>query len=112
MYTFPAAGDYLLRIKDIQQHGGPEYAYRLTVAPPRPDFLLRVSPDTPRLTKGDTAVLTVKALRLDGFWGDIGLAVQNLPPGYVVGGGVIPAGQERDGFRSLLPATARRESSR
>ena len=96
-YTFPAAGDYVLRIKDIQQNGGPQYVYRLVIAPPRHDFALRVTPDNPRLTKGDTAVLTVKALRHDGFPGEISLAVQNLPPGFSASDAVIPAGQEQRG---------------
>ena len=47
-FTFPAAGTYFLRLKDIQGHGGEAYAYRLTIAPPRPDFALRVTPDNMR----------------------------------------------------------------
>jgi hypothetical protein len=33
-------------------------------------------------------------MREDGFGGEITLAVQNLPPGFVAGDAVIPAGQE------------------
>src|ERR1035438_10050341 len=47
--TFPAAGDYTLRLRDVQGKGGPEYAYRLTIAPPKPDFTLRITPDNPRM---------------------------------------------------------------
>lgn len=106
VYTFPAAGDYVLRVKDIQQNGGGQYAYRLLIAPPREDFALRVSPDNPRLTKGDTTVLTVKALRLDGYSGEIGLGLQNLPPGFVAGEAVIPAGQEQTRLTVSAPADA------
>jgi hypothetical protein len=40
-----AAGDYLLRLADVQGRGGDEYAYRLSIAPPGPDFVLRTRPD-------------------------------------------------------------------
>ena len=63
MYTFPAAADYVLRIKDIQGNGGEEYAYRLVIAPPRPDYALRISPDLLPVGQGDTAMVTVDALR-------------------------------------------------
>jgi hypothetical protein len=36
-FTLPADGTYFLRMKDVQQQGGPEYAYRLRISPPRPD---------------------------------------------------------------------------
>ena len=48
-YTFPAAGDYVLRIRDTQGKGGDEYAYRLVVAPPKPDCMLRMVPDMQRV---------------------------------------------------------------
>ena len=63
IYTFPAAGDYVVRIKNLQPGGGPEYGYRLLIGPPRPDFFLLVTPDNPRMTRGDTTTLTVNALR-------------------------------------------------
>jgi hypothetical protein len=105
VYTFPAAADYVVRVKDIQQNWGDEYAYRLVIAPPRPDFTLRVGPDNPRLTKGDTAVLTARVLRKD-FGGEIALAVQNLPPGFVAPDALIPAGQEQTRLTITAPADA------
>ncbi len=90
VYTFRSGGKYILRIADVQGKGGEEYAYRLVVSPPRPDFQLRVTPDNPRVGQGATAVMTVRALRRDGFQGRIDLAVQNLPPGFTTSGTVIP----------------------
>jgi hypothetical protein len=43
-FTLPADGTCFLRVGDAQQQGGPEYAYRLRISPPRPDFALRVAP--------------------------------------------------------------------
>jgi hypothetical protein len=91
-YTFPSDGEYVLRIQDLQGRGGEEYAYRLHIAPPRPDFVLRSVPDDPRLGEGDSARVTVKALRRDGFNGEINLTVQNLPKDFIVSPAVIPAG--------------------
>jgi hypothetical protein len=91
--TLPTSGDYVVRLRDIQGKGGPEHAYRLHIAPVRPDFALRVSPDNPHLGKGGTAVLMVTAVRKDGFAGEIALAVEGLPPGFAASAAAIPAGQ-------------------
>jgi hypothetical protein len=106
LYTFPAAGDYYLRLRDIQQKGGDEYSFRLTVAPPRPDFTLRISPDNPRMGQGDTAAITVTAVRHDDFAGEIKLGVEKLPGGYLASEALIPAGQNEGRLTITSPATA------
>ncbi len=105
VYSFPAAGDYVLRIKDVQGKGGEEYAYRLVMAPPQPDFALRITPDNPRLGPGESIVIPVNAVRKD-FGGEIVLAAQNLPNGFVVSDGVIPAGQDQVRLTITAPADA------
>ena len=93
-FTFPQAGDYFLRIRDAQQKGGDAYAYRLVIGPPEPDFGLRVSPDTISAGQGGSALLTVSAVRKDGFSGEISLSIQGLPAGFVASNAVIPANQD------------------
>ena len=44
--TLPANGTFYLHLGDTQRKGGAEYAYRLRVSPPRPDFELRVVPSS------------------------------------------------------------------
>jgi hypothetical protein len=88
-FTFPAAGDYVVAIGDVQGKSGDEYGYRLAVSPPQPDFLLRMRPDNPRAAQGSSALLTVNAFRRDGFHGPIKLAVKNLPDGFVAPAAVI-----------------------
>jgi hypothetical protein len=105
-YTFPADGDYVLRIQDAQGRGGEECAYRLHIVPPRPDFSLRTVPDNPRLGAADSVAVTVKALRQDGFNGQIDLSVQNLPKGFVASKAVIPAGQSETRLTLTAPADA------
>lgn len=106
-YTFPTAGDYILRIADTQGKGGDEYAYRLSIAPPRPDFVLRIRPDNPRSPQGGTSMFTVVAFRRDGFNGEIKLATGGLPEGFVTPPEVIGPGQsEARMIISAPPAAA------
>ncbi|MCX7915940.1 MAG: hypothetical protein N3A53_06515, partial [Verrucomicrobiae bacterium] len=50
-------------------------------------------PDTFRISPGDTVLLTVTALRKDGFGNEIHLAAQQLPAGFTASEGTIRAGQ-------------------
>jgi hypothetical protein len=106
LYTFPAAGDYYLRLRDIQGKGGEEYAYRLVLDAPHPDFTLRIAPDNPRLGVGDTAAITVTAVRHDEFAGEIKLAVENLPSGYTASEALIAAGQNEGRLTITSPVGA------
>ena len=103
VYTFSTAGDYVLRIRDVQRKGGEEYAYRLVIGPPRPDFTVRINPGNYRMARGDTALLSVTALRKDGFGAAITFTVQDLPPGFTAPEGVIPAGQDQGQVTISVP---------
>jgi hypothetical protein len=104
--TLPADGTYYLRIADMQHQGGPEYAYRLRISPPRPDFDLRIVPSglVSRLTS--TVIATVYALRRDGFDGEIALALKDAPPGFTLSGGRVPAGENLVRLTLNAPAAA------
>src|SRR5262249_25672835 len=78
----PADGNYQVRIGDARNQGGPNYAYRLTVRPPRPDFSVTFNPAQPSVWKGGAVPLTVTATRTDGFAGPIEVKLENLPPGF------------------------------
>ncbi len=107
--TLPADGTYLVRVGDSQHKGGPAYGYRLRLSRPRPDFDLRVSPAVVSPSAGGTVVLTAHALRKDGFSGDIVVALRDAPPGFVLSGGVVPAGQNDVRLTLTVPPNARRE---
>jgi hypothetical protein len=107
--TLPADGAYYLHLGDAQRQGGAEYAYRLRISPPRPDFELRVVPSAINAGMGQTAPITVYALRKDGFSGDITLALKNAPPGFALGGAWVPAGQDRVRLTLTLPPTGLNE---
>jgi hypothetical protein len=91
----PASGTYFLRIGDVQHQGGPEYAYRLRISLPRPDFDLRVTPSDINAVGNGTVPVTVYAIRRDGFTGDIALTLKGAPGDFRLSGGVVPAGADQ-----------------
>jgi hypothetical protein len=105
-FKLPAKGAYFLELADTQHQGGPEYAYRLRVSHPQPDFELRVAPSSVNVRSGATVPVTVYALRRDGFAGEIALALKDAPRGFVLDGSTIPAGHDR--VRITLTAPAER----
>ena len=54
-------------------------AHRLRISPPQPDFALRVVPSSVGLRSKSTTVVTVYAIRRDGFVGPIKLALKWAP---------------------------------
>jgi hypothetical protein len=92
-FTAPADGEYIVRLRDVRGLKGEDYAYRLTVRPPSPDFRLSVRPRNPNVPAGGRIPVTVTALRLDDFDGPINVAVENLPAGLAATRGVIEPGQ-------------------
>jgi hypothetical protein len=102
----PADGEYQVRIGDSRGEGGPAYAYRLTVRPPRPDFAVSFSPTAPAVWQGGAVPVTVTADRSDGFEGAIELRLDNLPPGFSAPATSIPAGENRTTFALWADAGA------
>jgi hypothetical protein len=94
-FIAPATGEYLVRIRDSRGEGGPAHAYRLTVAPPRPDFTLAVAPANPNVPRGGRVAVTVFAFRHDGFDGPIEVELGELPAGLRATKGVILPGHHQ-----------------
>jgi hypothetical protein len=111
MVTLPANGSYALSIGDVQQKGGPEYAYRLRIGAPRPDFELRVTPSAVNGGVNANVPLTVHALRRDGFADAITLSLKDAPRGVTLAGAAIPAGSDQVRI-TLSPAQLQREPVR
>ena len=102
--TLPADGTYYVQLTDAEKHGGPEYAYRLRISPPQPDFELRVVPASVNIRAGTAVPITVYALRRDGFNGPIALKLKDAPAGFTIGGAIIAGDQEQ--ARATLSAGA------
>jgi hypothetical protein len=107
--TLPVEGTYYIHLGDAQHQGGPEYAYRLRLSAPRPDFELRICPSAINAGAGQTIPISVYALRKDGFSGDITLALKGVPRTFVLSGGVVPGGQDHVRATLTLPPVARNE---
>lgn len=93
LVTCPTAGKYYVRLIDVQSKGGKEFAYRLSLSAPQPDFRLRFSPDQPSAGGGDCAVLKIEAVRRDNFFKSIDLEVRGLPKGFAVPRATLQPGQ-------------------
>jgi hypothetical protein len=106
--TLPADGTYLLNLVDAQHQGGAEFAYRLRISRPRPDFELRIVPSNVT-ARGGTASLTVYALRKDGFTNEIVIGLKAAPTGATLSGARIPANQDQARFTLSLPPMSPRE---
>jgi hypothetical protein len=98
--TLPADGVYILDVTDTGGTGSPAHAYRLRVAPPQPDFELRVTPSSINLAPGRSTPFQVHALRKDGFTGPIQIYLADHPGNFTLAGFEIPAG--RDSVRMTI----------
>jgi len=98
----PEDGVYYVHLADSQRHGGEAYGYRLRLGAPRPDYALRLTPSSISVRAGGTALVTVHAVRKDGFDGQIEVVLRNAPEGFALSGARIPAG--RDQVRMTLTA--------
>jgi WD40 repeat protein len=105
-FEAPADGDYQVRIGDSRGQGGPHFAYRLTVRPPRPNYNVSFTPQSPAVWKGGAIPITVNADRLDGFDGPIHVKLDNLPPGFSAPTTTIPAGENSTAFALYAEAGA------
>jgi hypothetical protein len=101
--TLPADGTYFVHLNDTQGQGGPEFAYRLRISEPQPDFALRAVPSSISLRAGMSAPVTVFALRRDGFTNAITLELKDAPTGFSLSGARIAEGQDKAQFTLKAP---------
>lgn len=93
-FTAPATGDYFVRVSDVRGLSGSEFRYELTARPAKPDFDLRLDGNKPSINAGSGKEFSLVTNRLDGFEGDLQIAITGLPTGFEVSQPlVIEAGQ-------------------
>jgi hypothetical protein len=102
--TLPADGVFFVYVGDAQRQGGSDYAYRLRISEPRPDFALRVVPSSLNVRAGMSALVTVYALRRDGFTNAINLVLKDAPPEFALNGARVPENQDKAQFTLKAPA--------
>ena len=93
LYKFSKDDHLLLRLRDVEGHGGKEFGYRLWSGKPEPDFDLRIEPSNLIIGQGGTTSFTVHALRKYNFFGPIELQLKNLPSGFTFSDNTIKKGQ-------------------
>jgi hypothetical protein len=94
-FTVPVDGEYSVQVQDrFRSRGGPDFAYRLRVAPPPPaDFRLTFPLDAVTLPRKGTAKLKLNIERVGGFKDPITLEIQGLPADVTFTPTVINANQ-------------------
>lgn len=106
----PAQGSYTLVVTDTLGRGGPDYAYRLRLGPPREDFAVLTDRSAINFQTSGSALLRLVAVRKDGWDGDIDVVLMDPPEGLSLQGGTIPAGRDSVavtlGFSGKVPASA------
>ena len=94
MVKLPADGKYFIHLGDTRRQAGKEYAYRLRISQPQPDFVLRLIPSRIVIPSKASATVTVYSMRKDGFDGPITLSFKDLPQGFESPGATLPAKEE------------------
>jgi hypothetical protein len=102
-------GAHYISIRDAQRRGGRDFAYRLYIRPPKPDFDLRVTPASVTAQAGTNVPITVHIIRKDGFDEDIALELDGAPKGFGLGGAWVPGGQEKVRVTLAVPPEAGKE---
>lgn len=88
----PKSGTYRVELRDTQHQGGPNFAYRLRLSQPIPDFALRVTPSAITVPPGGKTPVSIRVVRQDGFDGEISIALKNPAAGFELSQTSVPAG--------------------
>ena len=90
----PSDGVFRIRLRDLRfgARGGPEFIYRLSVAPAAPDFTLALGADSVSVLQGSGLELAVDVVRTGGFSGAVKLALLETPEGVTAEPVEVPAG--------------------
>ncbi|MEZ6126527.1 MAG: c-type cytochrome domain-containing protein [Planctomycetaceae bacterium] len=105
LFTAPADGDYVARIRDARGFSGNDFHYQLTVRAPQPSF--RVSLNATKLTmaRGTGRELQFTADRIDGYEGPITISAADLPPGFGFSGPIEIENGQLKAFGTLYAST-------
>jgi hypothetical protein len=105
VFSPPADAAYRIVVTGLDNQGGPDYFYRLTLRPPtQPDFRVNASPDVVRIGKGETAKIDVNIGRR-GYNGPVTIALDGVPAGVIATPLTIDAGQSTGSITLTAPGT-------
>ena len=89
----PKNDTYTVMLTDVLNKGGEEYAYRMRLSRPQPDFELYSLPASVTVPRGGSGYFRIHALRKDGFNGPIKISLKNISNGFKLDDAVIPEGK-------------------
>jgi hypothetical protein len=108
VFTPPADGDYVVRLRDLNSKGGDTSVYYLECDWARPDFSLRCDGDKAMIGPGSSTAWYVLVTRRDGFAGPVRVEVRGLPKGVTASALTIPAAMTQ----GLIVLTAAADATR
>ena len=82
MFTAPADGDYVVRVRDTRGAGGDRHVYRLIVREAAPDFRVSLDGVNPNVPVGSGTSFTARVDRIDGYEGPVTVEIRDLPDGF------------------------------
>jgi hypothetical protein len=91
VFTPRADGDYVVRVRDLNNKGGEGFGYFLEMDWAKPDFTLKCDPSKAMLGPGGSSAHYVQVTRVNGFTGPVKIDVKGLPPEVTVNPLTIPA---------------------
>lgn len=100
----PADGEYVIRVRDLNNKGGDGFAYFLTADFAKPNFTLKLDPAKAMIGPGSRTAWYVTVTRTNGIAAPVKVEVRNLPKGVTVNALTIPAGMTQGCL--VLSATA------
>jgi hypothetical protein len=108
VFTPPADGDYVLRVRDLNGKGSDTAVYYLEADWARPDFTLTCDPDKAMIGPGSSTAWYVQVARSNGFNGPVVVHVEGLPRGVMASPLTIAPGMTQ----GLLVLTAAADAPR
>jgi len=102
VFTPPADGPYIVRLRDLNNKGGDGFVYYLEADWARPDFSLKCDPSKAMIGPGSRTAWYVLLNRTNGFAGPVKVEINGLPKGVSVSPLTIPAAMTQ----GLLVVTA------
>ncbi|HEX4609219.1 MAG TPA: PPC domain-containing protein, partial [Urbifossiella sp.] len=91
IFTPPADGDYVARVRDLNNKGGDSLVYYLELDHARPDFTIKCDPSKASIGAGGRTAWYVQVARSNGFAGPVKVDVHGLPAGVTASPLTVPA---------------------
>lgn len=81
LFTPPADGDFVLRVRDLNSKGGDTFVYFIKADFARQDFKLKCDPDKAMIGPGSSTAWYLQVERTNGFTGPVDVEIKGLPKG-------------------------------